>query len=119
MEAEYIALSIVMHYLIPLQTLTDELKYILDPSSKMLPCTTFSIIFEDNHGALTLAASPRMTQQSKHIMVKYHFFKDHIQQSNAVVQIAKVATDDQVTDCMTKGLDRVKFQHAHCMLAGW
>ena len=53
MEAEYIALSISMHDLIPLCTLVDLVRELIGTS--VVPCQTLSKVFEDNNGALTLA----------------------------------------------------------------
>ena len=64
MEAEYIALSTTMHDLIPLRTLVDEIKELMN--ADVQPCQTFSKMFKDNNGALILAMMPRMTPQSKH-----------------------------------------------------
>ena len=57
MEAEYVALSTAMCALIPLCTLVDEVKDLLDPSSKLLPCMTYTTIFENNNGAHILTTS--------------------------------------------------------------
>ena len=76
MEAEYISLSTAMRDLIPLRTLVDKVKDLIGAST--LPCRTYSKVFEDNNGALILASTPRMTPRSKHIAVKYHFFKEHV-----------------------------------------
>ena len=54
MEAEYISLSTAMRDLIPLRTLVDEVKDLIGAS--MLPCRTYSKVFEDNHGAPILAS---------------------------------------------------------------
>ena len=78
MEAEFVALITAMHDLIPLQTLVDGVKHLLDPSTWPLPCTNYLTIFEDNNGALIFATSPCMTPWSKHIAIKYHFFNDYI-----------------------------------------
>ena len=76
MEAEYISLSMAMRDLIPPQTLVDEVKDLIGAST--LPCRTYSKVFEDNSGTLILESIPRMTPCSKHIAVKYHFFKKHV-----------------------------------------
>ena len=89
MEAEYIALSLAMRDLIPLRGLVDEIKTMFDIDE--LPCRAYSKVFEDNNGTILLATSPRMTPRSKHIAVKYHFFKEHV----------------------------YNFQRARKMLAGW
>ena len=51
-----------------------------------------------------------MTPQSKHIAVKYHFFKGHVTQGE--ITLVKVDTKEQITDCMTKGLEKTLFQQA-------
>jgi hypothetical protein len=44
-----------------------------------LPGVTYSMvkstIFEDNNGAISTATAVRMTPHTKHIAMKYHFFK--------------------------------------------
>ena len=42
------------------------------------PSMLHSTVFEDNNGALGLAKAPKLTPRTKHIAVKYHWFKDHI-----------------------------------------
>ena len=115
MEAEYIALSLAMRDLIPLRGLVDEIKTMFDIDE--LPYRAYSKVFEDNNGTILLATSPRMTPRSKHIAVKYHFFKEHVYNGN--ICLVKVASDEQVADCLTKGLDKTLFQRARKMLAGW
>ena len=59
-----------------------------------------------------------MTPRSKHITMKYHFFKQYIQCSNGDIKIAKDASENQLADCMTKGFDKVMFQQVLKLLAG-
>ena len=56
-----------------------------------------------------------MMPQSEHIAVKYHFFKNYVHQSDELVQLVTVNTEDQITNCMTE----TKFQQAWLMLASW
>jgi len=65
MKAEYIALSQSMCDLLPMQYFIMEI-------------LTYSTIFEDNNSALVLASSPKMMPRSKHIAIKYHFFREVI-----------------------------------------
>ena len=51
-----------------------------------------------------------MTPQSKHIVVQYHFFKEHVHHGK--IQIVKISTDTQITDCFTKGLEKTLFECA-------
>jgi hypothetical protein len=77
MEAEYIALSQAMRDLIPLRELIKEVAHSLG-KDRNFTTRTYSKVLEDNNGALTLANVPRMTPRSKHIAVKYHFFRSHV-----------------------------------------
>ena len=74
-------------------------------------------MFEDNNGALILATTPCMTPHSKHIAVKYHFFKEYVHSGH--IQIHKVTSNEQVADCMTKGLEKTLFEQTRKMLVGW
>ena len=115
MEAEYISLSMTMQDLIPLRTLVDEVKTLIGAST--LLCRMYSKVFEDNNGALILASMPRMTPHSKHIAVKYHFFKEHVQ--TGWLQLVEVESANQMADCLTKGLEKTMFEHTQKMLCRW
>ena len=58
-----------------------------------------------------------MTPCSKHIGVKYHFFKEYV--CSGHIQIHKVTSNEQVADCMTKGLKKTLFKQTRKMLVGW
>ena len=73
LAAEYIALSLVMQEFFPMQRILKEI-------SEVLHLT----IFEDNNGALALATAPKLTPRTKHIAVKYHFFKEHIGEEKGI-----------------------------------
>jgi hypothetical protein len=117
MEAEYIALSNAMRDLIParqlLEGIAGALKLKIPGGAKLR-----STVFEDNNGALILATVPRMTPRSKHIAVKYHWFKSHVGPHTGI-EIVKVATDLQLADILTKGLVADKFTPARQQLMGW
>jgi hypothetical protein len=110
MEAEYVALS----------TSCKDPFSIIDIITKL--CHTLNIslhneadlhmkVHEDNSGALTLGLfEPRqMTPQSKHYVVKYHWFCDHIGPRR--VKLVKIASSDQLGDIITKGLGKIVFHH--------
>ena len=110
-EAEYIALSTAMREIIPmkriLQDIFENMGFDLFKSS--LKCT----IFEDNNGCIELAKSPKMRPRTKHIALKYHFFRDHIiTESNpeGEVNIVKVDTSSQVADILTKSFAKPAFE---------
>ena len=68
-----------------------------------------STVFEDNNGALALATSPKITPRTKHIAVKYHFFKTNVSPSKGLV-IKAIESENQKADIFTKGLSADKFE---------
>jgi hypothetical protein len=116
-EAEYIALSTAMRVLVPLRETLGELSNALRlPTTKE---SEISTVFEDNQAAIILASTdpPRMTPRSKHIAVKYHWFRSHLKKGEIV--ITHVGTDDQLADILTKPLTRNKFESARKKIIGW
>ena len=106
-----------MRELIPMRALLKEVikKLELECAEK---ATIHSTVLEDNNGALTLATSPKMTPRTKHIAVKYHFFKSHVGAEKGIV-IKKIDTAEQKADIFTKGLHAETFKHICKLLMGW
>lgn len=103
MEAEYIACSKSCHDLLLLIDLVCKVAQAVGlPVEKESNLNTTT--WEDNIGALTLAQLelPQTTLHSKHIAVKYHWFREHINSRNICVK--KVDTKDQIADLFTKAL---------------
>jgi histone deacetylase 1/2 len=115
LEAEYISLSSGMRELLPIRELYLQLARLT--SLKTTTTTVRCTVFEDNEGAESLAKSPKLTPRTKHIGVKYHFFRGHIK--SGVIEINHVASADQQADILTKGLGRVKFIALRTLLCGW
>jgi hypothetical protein len=82
-EAEYIALSQAMRELIPLRRLLLEV-FVAMKLSGMTGSVVKSIVFEDNNRAIATATAVKMTPRTKHIAVKYHFFKSHVNEENQI-----------------------------------
>jgi hypothetical protein len=116
MEAEYVALSQSMRDLLPMRNLLSEIAEVLLISGLTTPIT-HSTVFEDNANALQLAIVPRMTPRSKHIAIKYHFFRSHVKQGS--IQVVKIDTRIQKADILTKGLSKITFQLIRGLLLGW
>ena len=78
-----------------------------------------STVFEDNMGCLLLANSPlpNMTPRTKHIAVKYHWFRSHIKKNE--IEVVKIDTKIQKADIFTKGLKKDEFESKRKMLVGW
>jgi hypothetical protein len=49
-------------------------------------------MFEDNNGAIATATAVKMTPRTKHIAVKYHFFKSHIDAGTGI-SLSKIDTN--------------------------
>ena len=115
MEAEYIALSHCMRELIPLRRLLKEVGKVFNVSEGDL--VMHSVVFEDNTGALQLAKVPKMTPRSKHIALRYHYFRKEVVDGN--IKIEHISTKLQKADIFTKGLGDVKFRELRKLLLGW
>jgi len=54
-----------------------------------------------------LTENPMFHDKSKHIEIRYHYIRDMVQKG--AVKLQYVATDEKITDVLTKPLSRVKF----------
>jgi hypothetical protein len=116
-EAEYIALSQAMRELLPLRRLLLEIALAMElPGVK--DSVIKSTVFEDNNGAIATAKSVKMTPRTKHIAVKYHFFKSHISDESGI-SLDKIDTNLQKADILTKGMAPQKFVEMRTILCGW
>jgi hypothetical protein len=77
-----------------------------------------STVFKDNNGAISTATAIKTTPHTKHIAVKYHFFKSHINDRTGI-SLTKIDTNLQKEDIFTKGLTPQKFGGIHKLLCGW
>ena len=90
-----------MRDLVSLKEILLEVKGMLDlPLSGM----TLSRVFEYNDACCKLSSStmPKMTPRSKHIAVKYHWFKEKLEELK--IEILQVDTKEQLADIFMKGL---------------
>ena len=77
-HSKYVALSHSVRALLPLKSLIKEVIDNLGIDSDNLKFVSSSTIYEDNNGAIVVETSPRMTPTSKHVDVKYHWFRHHV-----------------------------------------
>ena len=56
----------------------------------------------DNTSAINLAKNPIQHSRSKHIDIKHHFTKDHVQKED--IELSFVNTKDQIANIFTKPL---------------
>ena len=75
--------------------------------------------WEDNTGTENLANSkgPLMTPRTKHIGIKYHWFRSMIKPKE--IEILRIDTKDQRADIFTKGLTRYSFEQVRKRVMGW
>ena len=72
-------------------------------------------MFEDNEGAIKLAANKHASRETKHIDVKHHLVRDASDARK--VRVAYVSSEDQHADLLTKPPDMQKFyKHAKFIL---
>jgi hypothetical protein len=114
-EAEYIALSQSARDLIPMRDLFHE----LSKATKLIVGSTIahSTVFEDNKGCVELAKAPRMRPRTRHIALKYHPFRSHVENGN--LSIAWIDTKHQLADIFTKPLATSSFLSLRFALLGW
>ena len=118
LEAEYSALSASLRATIPLIHICRQvIKVLKVPSNFKTIFHCACIVFEDNNGALTLAANQRITSRTKYFNVKWHFFWQHVK--DGTIAIEKISTTDQLADYLTKGLTREILERIRRMVQGW
>ena len=121
MESEYLACSTVYHALIPLRELVIELADAVNISADEV-AKMHTTIWEDNVGALTLAKLelPRMTPRSKHIAIKYHWFRSFVTPDGPKkLDVVKVESKKQLADIFTKGVGPALFLPLRKSLMGF
>jgi hypothetical protein len=114
-EAEYIALSQSLREVIPLIQLLKEINEIfpLHMPTPEIHCK----VWEDNNGALSLAQKGKFSPRTKHIAIKYHHFREHV--DKGIISIHAIDTKEQTADIFTKPIDHSLFEHLRMKLSGW
>ncbi|KAI3729427.1 hypothetical protein L6452_18085 [Arctium lappa] len=64
-------------------------------------------IYCDSKSAIAILANPVQHTKTKHIDVRYHFIKDHVEKGT--IELFFVKTDYQLADLFTKPLDEKRF----------
>ena len=115
-EAEYVALSQALREVIPMIELMEEVQAKCPEISWARPMVKCKV-FEDNSGALELANAPKMRPRTKHIEIKYHHFRSHVEKK--IISIKKIDTKDQIADIFTKPLEKRLFLPLRKQLQEW
>ena len=61
----------------------------------------------DNTSAINLSKNPVQHSRMKHIEIRHHFLRDHVQKGNCVLEF--VDTKNQLADIFTKPLPKETF----------
>lgn len=101
-EAEYMAMSSAAQEALYLRQLHDELG-----QRQNNPV----IIHCDNQSAIKLSMNDGYLPRSKHIDIRYHFLKDHV--NNRLVNFCYVKGENMIADNLTKGTTAEK--HMYCL----
>jgi hypothetical protein len=120
MEAEYVAISTACRDLFPVVDIVKELSASVG-LTKDFTSKIHVHIHEDNVGALTLGKLEprRMTPRSKHYAIKYHWFREKVEDKANKIELVKIDTKNQLGDIFTKGLTKDSFEYLRRLLMGW
>ncbi|GFH47570.1 hypothetical protein CTEN210_04045 [Chaetoceros tenuissimus] len=118
-EAEYYSLSLAMRALLPVKTLLEEMVSKLSVPKGMAVSKIVSTAHEDNSAALSLAVDQRLTNRTRHYLVRWHFFWSIINDKENKMEIVYCPTKEQEADYLTKGLDRITFEYLRSKVQGW
>ena len=99
LHSEYVALSHSVRALLPFKSIIKEVIDNLGIDCGDLKFVSSSTVYEDNNGAIVVATSPRITPSSKHITVKYHWFRQHVGKEFV---IRKIESENQKADILPK-----------------
>ena len=84
LEDEYIALSQFIRDVITLRWLLQEIENELNMDFSS-PAIIHSTLFEDNNIALVWDKSRMETPSTRHIVLKYHFFRLHVGEGKGII----------------------------------
>ena len=116
LHSDYVSLSHSVRALLPLKSLIKEVIDNLGIDCEYLKFVSRSTVHEENNRAIFVETSPRMTPSSKHIDVKYHWFRQHVAKEFV---IQKIESENRKSDIFTKGLQGQIFVRIRKLLCGW
>ena len=62
----------------------------------------------DNTSAINLTKNPIQHSKSKHIKIRHHFIRDHVNNENVCIDF--ISTENQLADVFTKSLENLSYE---------
>ncbi|GJT15483.1 retrovirus-related pol polyprotein from transposon TNT 1-94 [Tanacetum coccineum] len=103
-EAEYVSLSACCAQVLWMRTQLTDYGY----HYNKIP------IYCDSKSAIAISCNPVQHSRTKHIAVRYHFIKEHVEKGT--IKLYFVKTDYQLADLFTKALPVDRFNYLVCRL---
>jgi len=97
LEAEYIAMSEVVREILWYLRLLNDLRFHQQQV----------VVMVDSQGAIDFAKNAQFSQRTKHIDIKYHFIRDHIEKGT--IKLQYISTKENIADIFTKPLGKSQF----------
>ena len=76
-----------------------------------------STVFEDNQSTYFLATNQRITNRTKYLHTKWHWFWEQYNEGNFT--IVKCPTTEMKADYLTKPLSKVLFENNRQLIQNW
>ena len=99
-ESEHIACSTAKREVLSIMQLMQEMDKIFPMNRPKL--IVHCSVYEDNESCIAMAKNRKFSQRTKHIAIKYHHFRRHV---NKTVFINSIDTTEQIADALTKPLE--------------
>jgi len=81
------------------------------------PLIPASLVYEDNAACIVLAETDHHKPRTKHISLKWHHFRDLIQQGE--IKIQKIESQKNWADILTKPLLHIAHRRLTSAILGW
>ena len=115
-EAEYVALSQALRLMIPIISLLEEFQKVFEKIELSKPKVCVKV-YEDNTACISITESENFTPRTKHITLKYHWFKQYVR--NGLFKIEHISTLGQLADLLTKPLNETSFRRLRKAICGY
>ena len=116
LEAEYTALSAALRIFLPLRWLIEE-GITMTKCKPLDDVKLHATVFEDNQSTYFLATNQKITNRTKYLLAKWHWFWDAYNRKEFT--IVKCPTDAMNADYMTKPLTRELFESNRSRVQNW